>query len=284
MRIPATRATFLLALLATVVPEPATSQPPLKVVATRWTYIFVTPQIRQDALARIETGVELSVLGTEGEWYLVEYESPRWGQRRGYVNRNDVRAASQGAKPNGQHITPKPAASPSTPQAANRTVIVANSRPVPTPDKSSVDAKLLVLESFLPAMAAAPTGSAPSRKLMLFGGRGHRTYLGCLSCPASAPDSIFNQSGKYGGCPSAFSDNLFCRGPFKEFGSPGPFHDESACANGASDPPVIVDGDGNYYGRFSVGGTFGHRDAVCGTFGPHQNQGTCETVEWVCQR
>jgi hypothetical protein len=281
---PLRTAAFGAALLASLLAGIATCQVPTKVVATRWTYVFVTPQIRQEALARIETGVELLVIGTEGEWYLVEYESPRWGRRRGYVSRNDVRPASQLAKANNQLTIPTPAASPTTPHAANPTVLAPNSGPVPAPDRSSVDLKLLVLESFLRAMAAAPNTSTPSRKLMLFGGRGHRTYLGCLNCPPNAQDSIFNEYGKYGGCPSAFADNLFCRGPFKEFGSSGPFHDQSACANGASDPPVIVDADGNYYGRFSVGGPFGHRDAVCGIYGPHKNAGACKTVEWVCQR
>ena len=283
MPIPATRAAFLLALLATMVPGPATGQPPLKVVATRWTYIFVTPQIRQDALARIETGVELSVLGTEGEWYLVEYESPRWGRRRGYINRGDVRPVSEPTKATARSTAPEPLAPPPRPQASPP-VVVADSRPMPSPDKSSVDPKLVVIESFLRAMVTAPTATTPRRKVMIFGGRGHRAYLGCLNCPANAQDSIFNAYGKYGACPSAFTDNLYCRGPFKEFGSSGPFHDESACANGASDPPVIVDSAGNYYGRFSVGGPFGHRDAVCGILGPHKDQGICQTVAWVCQQ
>lgn len=123
-----------------------------------------------------------------------------------------------------------------------------------------------------------------SRKIMIFGGRDHRTYLGCLNCPQSANDSIFNERGEYGHCPGPFSDNLFCRGPFKDFGSSGPFHDLSACGSGASEPPVIVDDDGGYYGRFSIGGPFGHSDSVCGTFSRFKNARVCEVVEWVCDK
>jgi hypothetical protein len=270
-------------LLFTMAASLTVGQNPTRVVVTRWAHVFVTPHVRQEALAQVEAGVELSVLRTEGEWYLVEYESRRWGQRRGYIHRTDVRPVSVKAGTTSQISARKDADSSTAPRAVAPTVMPPASPLVPAPDRSSVDLKLLVLESFLRTMAAGPVTPTTSRKIMIFGGRGHHTYLGCLSCPASAPDSILNEHGKYGDCQSAFADNLFCRGPFKEFGSSGPFHDQSACANGASDPPVIVDGDGNYYGRFSVGGPFGHRDAVCGALGKFKNQGTCETVEWVCQ-
>lgn len=284
MRNPIRAAAFGVTFLASMAAQVATSQPPSKVVATRWTYVFVTPQVRHEALARIETGVELSVLGADGEWYLVEYESPRWGRRRGYIHRNDVRPVSEASKATTQLTATQRSASPKAPEVTVPAIVTPSSRPVPAPDKSSVDLKLLVVESFERAIAASPAAPITSRKVMIFGGRGHGTYLGCLNCPASATDSIFNKNGRYGGCPSAFADNLFCRGAFKEFGSSGPFHDESACANGASDPPVIVDGDGNYYGRFSVGGAFAHRDAVCDELSKFKHPDSCRTVQWVCRQ
>jgi hypothetical protein len=123
------------------------------------------------------------------------------------------------------------------------------------------------------------------RKIMIFGGRDHRTYLGCLSCPRTAPDSIFNSYGEYGHC-RLFSDNLFCRTPFSDFGSRGPLQDLSACSSNASNPPVIVDEDGGYYGRFCIGGTFAHDDAVCSRsiFGKFKNKAACEIVEWTCEQ
>jgi hypothetical protein len=125
-----------------------------------------------------------------------------------------------------------------------------------------------------------------SRKIMIFGGKDHRTYLGCINCPRTARDSIFNDRGEYGRCPGAFSDNLFCRGPFKEFGRKGAFQDLSACGSNASNPPVIVDDEGAYYGRFSIGGLFAHQDAVCSSSfsSRFRNKDACDVVEWVCEQ
>ena len=119
-------------------------------------------------------------------------------------------------------------------------------------------------------------------KIVLFGGASHDIYLGCLNCTQSARDSIFNVLGPYGHCPGPFSDNIFCRGPFKEFGSTGPFHNHSACASSPSDPPAIVDEQGNYYGRFSLGDPFGHRDSVCALFSRFRSDEACRIVKWVC--
>jgi hypothetical protein len=120
-------------------------------------------------------------------------------------------------------------------------------------------------------------------KLMVFGGSDHKVYLGCLSCDPSERDSIFNRAGPYGHCP-IFGDTLFCRGPFKSFGTTGPFQNLSACALGALNPPVIVDESGNYYGRFSVGGPFGHGDSVCAIIGRFKHDDACDLVRWVCEQ
>jgi len=82
----------------------------------------------------------------------------------------------------------------------------------------------------------------------------HKTYLGGLNCSSSAADSIFNKAGRYGNCKSMVlgGDNLYCRSAFGEFGVLSSIgKDLSACNSNASDPPGLVDGDGNYYGRFS---------------------------------
>ena len=135
------------------------------------------------------------------------------------------------------------------------------------------------------SIAPATSGLLPPAKpkIMIFGGRNHNVYLGCLSCEIYEYDSIFNPSGPYGRC-QLFEDNLYCRGPFQEFGSKGPFQDLSACASGASNPPVIVDKGGNYYGRFSVAGVFSHSDAVCMVFGSFRNPTVCDIVKWVCEQ
>jgi hypothetical protein len=81
---------------------------------------------------------------------------------------------------------------------------------------------------------------------MLFGGRDHKTYLGCLNCSKFDTDSIFNEFGPHG---SAFeTDSIFNR--FGDFGSS--FSDYSPCNRFASDPPVIGDPQGNFYGRLTI--------------------------------
>lgn len=91
----------------------------------------------------------------------------------------------------------------------------------------------------------APT-SGTSGKLMLFGGPGHRTYLGCLNCSEFATDSVFNEYGRHG---SPYqSDSIF--NTISQFGSA--ISSYSACNPIASDPPVIVDANGRFYGRLTI--------------------------------
>ena len=88
--------------------------------------------------------------------------------------------------------------------------------------------------------------AAPTTKMMVFGGQGHRTYLGCLSCSRYDAESVFNEYGTHGSQYSAES----IMNPYSEFGSV--YSATSACNPYASDPPVIVDGNGAYYGRLTV--------------------------------
>lgn len=96
--------------------------------------------------------------------------------------------------------------------------------------------------------AAAGTGEAPSRqqKLMLFGGEGHKVYLGCLSCSEYSTDSVFNQYGTFG---SPYSSTSIWN-HYSEYGSA--YSSRGACNPYANDPPVIVDLDGNFYGRLTL--------------------------------
>src|SRR5713226_4729661 len=98
------------------------------------------------------------------------------------------------------------------------------------------------------AAAGAAGASAPqySTKLMIFGGLDHKTYLGCLSCNEYATDSVFNSYGSNG---SPYSSESIWN-QYSEFGSR--YSTYSACNPYASDPPVIVDHDGAYYGRLTA--------------------------------
>jgi len=81
---------------------------------------------------------------------------------------------------------------------------------------------------------------------MIFGGQDHKTYLGCLSCNEYASDSVFNSYGNNGNPYS--SQSIWNH--YSEFGAP--YSTYSACNQYASDPPVIVDQNGTFYGRLTV--------------------------------
>ena len=106
----------------------------------------------------------------------------------------------------------------------------------------------MALAQGVPAMTSAFVGGAgaPGADYLIFGGPGHETYLGCLSCPASDSESALNEYGTYG---SPYSSTSIAN-PYSKFGSP--YSSYSACNPHASDPPVVVDRQGSYYGRLTM--------------------------------
>ncbi len=90
------------------------------------------------------------------------------------------------------------------------------------------------------------SGLPATPELLLFGGEGHKTFLGCLNCNKFDSASVANQFGTHGNKYNA--ESIF--NSFGEFGSK--YSNYSPCNSYASDPPVIVDREGNYYGRLSV--------------------------------
>jgi len=105
-----------------------------------------------------------------------------------------------------------------------------------------------------PQYGSNPSGvvTAPPRtayappKLMLFGGEDHKTYLGCLNCSKYATDSVFNEFRSAGNRYS--TESIWNK--YGEFGSP--YSTYSVCNAYVTDPPVIVDHEGNYYGRLTL--------------------------------
>jgi len=82
-------------------------------------------------------------------------------------------------------------------------------------------------------------------ELLLFGGSGHKEFLGCLNCSEYDGSSVWNEMSRFG------LKNGF--GVWNPFGSyANPFSSYSACGDFATDPPIIVDRDGRAYGRFSI--------------------------------
>lgn len=96
------------------------------------------------------------------------------------------------------------------------------------------------------AAAGAAASQVQSTKLMIFGGTDHKTYLGCLNCNEYATDSVFNSYGTHG---SPYSSESIWN-HYSEYGSQYSIY--SACNPFASDPPVIVDQNGTYYGRLTL--------------------------------
>jgi hypothetical protein len=108
-----------------------------------------------------------------------------------------------------------------------------------------------VIFAFLTMLSVSVAGaqvvtSRQGHKIMIFGGNDHKTYLGCLSCAESQGDSVLNEFGEHGN--PYHSDSLF--NPYHEFGSP--YSSTSACNPYASDPPVVVDEEGTFYGRLTI--------------------------------
>lgn len=96
------------------------------------------------------------------------------------------------------------------------------------------------------ASDAASASGGSTVKLMIFGGPDHKTYLGCLTCSQYSTGSVLNQYGEYG---SRYStDSIWNR--YGDFGSP--YSSNSACNAYTTDSPVIVDENGNAYGRLTL--------------------------------
>lgn len=100
--------------------------------------------------------------------------------------------------------------------------------------------------STLVLLCLCTSSQAMAAKIMLFGGYNHATYLGCLNCSTSALDSVFNEYGSYGS-PYGFN-SIFNH--YSQFGSAYSMY--SPCNPYASDPPVIVDDAGTFYGRLTI--------------------------------
>jgi hypothetical protein len=96
---------------------------------------------------------------------------------------------------------------------------------------------VLFVGSFLYAQSATA--------LLLFGGKDHKTFLGCLNCVATSTSSVCNQ---YGAGSKYDSDSIWNK--YGDFGSK--YSEYSPWNKYSDDAPIIVDKDGNSYGYFSA--------------------------------
>jgi len=82
--------------------------------------------------------------------------------------------------------------------------------------------------------------------LLLFGGDGHKTFLGCLNCGKHDSESICNKYGENGS--KYASDSIWNK--YGDFGSK--YSGQSPWNRYASAPPAIVDKEGNFYGYLTA--------------------------------
>ena len=81
---------------------------------------------------------------------------------------------------------------------------------------------------------------------MVYGGDNQDVYLGCLSCDASEPESVFNEFGSYGSPYSPYS----LWNPQTAYGSAqSPLSPRNPRA---TDPPVVKDQYGEFHGYLTV--------------------------------
>ena len=88
--------------------------------------------------------------------------------------------------------------------------------------------------------------SNASDKIMLFGNENNTKYLGCLTCSKYESDSVHNKYGQFGS--KYNSDSIYNK--YGQFGSK--YSQYGACNPYASNPPVVVDESGGFYGYLSM--------------------------------
>jgi hypothetical protein len=79
-------------------------------------------------------------------------------------------------------------------------------------------------------------------ELLLFGDPNNKKFLGCLNCDNYSSSSIWNEYGQYG---SEYSGTSI----WNEYGQYGSKYSSYSVFNSyGTNPPVVVDRDGNFYG------------------------------------
>lgn len=102
----------------------------------------------------------------------------------------------------------------------------------------------------------AQAQAARGPELLLFGGENHKEFLGCLNCGRYSSGSVCNRYGEHG---SRYGDKSIWN-RFSDYGSK--YSDNSPWNKYATNPPVIVDRDGAFYGYFTAARYHGDRTAI----------------------
>jgi len=89
-------------------------------------------------------------------------------------------------------------------------------------------------------------GATSAKDLLLFGGRNHDQFLGCLNCGEFDRRSVNNEFGRFG---SEYSRTSIWN-DYGRYGSQ--YSSESPWNPWARNPPVIVDQSGRFYGYMTI--------------------------------
>jgi hypothetical protein len=116
--------------------------------------------------------------------------------------------------------------------------------------------RVTITTAIFVVLVLVSNASGDCEKFMLFGGDNHDVYLGCINCSEYARDNLYNSSTRYGRRTSRQSI-------WNVVGSYGSTVSRYSPWNVlASEPPVIVDDCGNFYGRFTVNTSHPQRTTV----------------------
>ena len=107
--------------------------------------------------------------------------------------------------------------------------------------------KHLIQAAAVALMLVPIGGLAIAQELLLFGGRGHDEFLGCLNCSRYDSGSICNEYGK--------GSKYDSKSIFNEYGTFGSKYSSSSPWNkysSGNSVPVLVDRGGSFYGYFTI--------------------------------
>ncbi|NPA46231.1 MAG: hypothetical protein GXO24_03355 [Chlorobi bacterium] len=91
-----------------------------------------------------------------------------------------------------------------------------------------------------------PAKALSAQELLIFGGRGHHVFLGCLNCSRYDESSIWNPYGDFG---SRYNEHSI----WNRYGDYGSRYSDYSPWNPYADyPPVVVDEEGNFYGYLTL--------------------------------
>jgi hypothetical protein len=117
-----------------------------------------------------------------------------------------------------------------------------------------------------------PASAQQGERILIFGGREHDQFLGCLTCSDVDSESVWNDVSQFG-----WANDFGKWNPFGE--NRNPYSSTSACNEYSSSAPILVDRRGNFYGTLSVNEYA--KGSICGASG---NEQVCRALRVMCAK